>query len=975
MVGIVSAAKQNGRFRPVKVGAGGYVTGLSQANDGTLVCRTDTAGAFIFDRGPRLWKQLINPTSFPAATATDRGNGVVEICVAPSNSNYIYLHFQGDIWLSRNKGLTFTATGLNFQTRTAGAGEANAEDASRFMGQKMAVDPNNPDILYTGTPNPYDSLAFDAQTANFTVGQTLTGSTSGATATIISVVDSGTTGTITMTTLTGTFVDNELITDPLGGSATANGGIANKSGIWRTFNAGATWERIYESVIPSCKTKGTNTNATFYPAHPGMMFDANSGTTNGRTNVIFVPTYGVGAYLSEDAGATWTSLASGGPKRISNADIASDGIYYCANVKPTARSVSTASWVGGVVTFTASQVMNIVPGEEFVVTGVTPSGYNGTYIATSGSSSTIVAPLVSNPGSFSSGVGSLITPSVSFAKYEIGSGWADISSGQAMGLADAANAVACDPQDATRIVLLSNGGELQVNSNRGASGSYSITLVDSILSPDIPWLAWTREAYMSVSDIIFDALDSTKLWVGSGIGVARTTISPTPASAVWTFDCMGIENITSNSVICPPNGKPLLAGWDRSTFQCIHPETYATKHSPNNTVAIRMAWDIDYASSDPTFVAYSCYWGTERTTFGYYSTQGGAEDTWTVFAGYPSSSDNRPIHNGSSLILRQGGCIAVSTPDNMIIATSNHSLPHYTLDGGDTWTQILIDGAPKNATISAAVWSDPADTITFTTNETHGIPVGASITVAAVTPSGYNGTYTTLAGTTGTTIVVTKTSDPTSYSSGGTVTPAETGFGFAYYVSSKTVAADRVAANTFYLYNYAVDKCFKSSDGGVTWNAGGATLDTAAGSNSYKLMSVPDNEGHLFISGGSVGVPGDSNPGNTIFQRSTDGGLTWTRIGPSSGDGQIREVLALGFGAAKPGESYPAIYFCGWLQVSGAYQFGIWRSYDNTTSWERLIEWPLPSLSHCKSIDGSKEKYGEIYLAMSGHGYAYRTGD
>lgn len=68
-------------------------------------------------------------------------------------------------------------------------------------------------------------LNFDNQTGNFTVGQVVTGATSGATFTIRAITDNGTTGIITpvRSTIVGTFQDNEIITDPMGGSATANG--------------------------------------------------------------------------------------------------------------------------------------------------------------------------------------------------------------------------------------------------------------------------------------------------------------------------------------------------------------------------------------------------------------------------------------------------------------------------------------------------------------------------------------------------------------------------------------------------------------------------------------------------------------------------------------------------------------------------------------------------------------------------------
>lgn len=69
-------------------------------------------------------------------------------------------------------------------------------------------------------------LSFDNQTSNFTLGQTVTGGTSGATGLIMAQTDAGTTGTLTLRELTGTFQDNETITDGGGGSAQVNGVIA-----------------------------------------------------------------------------------------------------------------------------------------------------------------------------------------------------------------------------------------------------------------------------------------------------------------------------------------------------------------------------------------------------------------------------------------------------------------------------------------------------------------------------------------------------------------------------------------------------------------------------------------------------------------------------------------------------------------------------------------------------------------------------
>lgn len=66
-------------------------------------------------------------------------------------------------------------------------------------------------------------LPFTAQSANFTAGKTLTGGSSGAKAIILTNTDGGTTGTLRLVGVRGTFTNGETITDDNGtpGSATA----------------------------------------------------------------------------------------------------------------------------------------------------------------------------------------------------------------------------------------------------------------------------------------------------------------------------------------------------------------------------------------------------------------------------------------------------------------------------------------------------------------------------------------------------------------------------------------------------------------------------------------------------------------------------------------------------------------------------------------------------------------------------------
>ncbi|MAN77773.1 MAG: hypothetical protein CML24_11420 [Rhizobiales bacterium] len=77
------------------------------------------------------------------------------------------------------------------------------------------------ETIYRVIAQETDAVYFYNQTAAFTVGQTLTGGTSGATATIDKIDDRGTWGLLYLSNLTGAYVVDETITDGAGGSADA----------------------------------------------------------------------------------------------------------------------------------------------------------------------------------------------------------------------------------------------------------------------------------------------------------------------------------------------------------------------------------------------------------------------------------------------------------------------------------------------------------------------------------------------------------------------------------------------------------------------------------------------------------------------------------------------------------------------------------------------------------------------------------
>ena len=69
----------------------------------------------------------------------------------------------------------------------------------------------------------HGTLDFDGQSSNFTNGQTVTGGTSGATATLLTHTDAGASGTLTLADIVGAFENNEALTDEGSGDGSVDG--------------------------------------------------------------------------------------------------------------------------------------------------------------------------------------------------------------------------------------------------------------------------------------------------------------------------------------------------------------------------------------------------------------------------------------------------------------------------------------------------------------------------------------------------------------------------------------------------------------------------------------------------------------------------------------------------------------------------------------------------------------------------------
>ncbi len=138
-----------GTWSNVKIGGGGFVTSIIScpAEQNLFYARTDVGGAYRWEESSKSWTPIMDWVS-PAQRALF---GVESIAIDPSAPNKLYISaglsgygWSGSSFLrSEDYGETFEVFPMDIYIHGNGMG--------RQTGEKIAVDPNNGDIIYLGT--------------------------------------------------------------------------------------------------------------------------------------------------------------------------------------------------------------------------------------------------------------------------------------------------------------------------------------------------------------------------------------------------------------------------------------------------------------------------------------------------------------------------------------------------------------------------------------------------------------------------------------------------------------------------------------------------------------------------------------------------------------------------------------------------------------------------------------------------------
>lgn len=140
----------NYAWKPLKTGGGGFITGLviHPTAPGIMYARSDVGGAYRWNAQTQSWQQMLLGNNVPGPVINDYG--VESIALSAKASNIVYMAVGNDVTTSSGRILKSTNYGKSwtdsgYRWPIAGNGD------DRQGGERLAVDPNNNNVVYFGS--------------------------------------------------------------------------------------------------------------------------------------------------------------------------------------------------------------------------------------------------------------------------------------------------------------------------------------------------------------------------------------------------------------------------------------------------------------------------------------------------------------------------------------------------------------------------------------------------------------------------------------------------------------------------------------------------------------------------------------------------------------------------------------------------------------------------------------------------------
>lgn len=1012
-------------WRTAEIGGGGFVTGVvfHPTEPGLVYARTDVGGAYRLDTVTNRWIPLNDDIG--GLNNEFQHLGVLSIGVDPSDANRLYIatgqyggvetwKLPSRIYRSTNRGATwigYTTPGF----KMAGNGEG------RGTGERFAVNPTNGATILLGTSDQgvwrstdygvtWAKTSFTPTSTNFLLyapavapgpgparrvyaaANTLTGQSfwfsddNGTTWSEVANHPGKTVGH-EMMPLQGSF-DAAGVFYSTWGDATGPANYATDYGVWKMSADGSTWT----AILPP-------TGQGFFA---GISADPRVA---GHVVVSTLQRWWPGdeVYRSTDGGVTWTAALRTGTRSVGNSPWSSSaGPHWMTDIDIDPFNSNRAIFNTGFGLFQTTTLASSGTARiwTFFNDGLEESVPLGLHSPTAG------PPLVSVIGDYTgfrhdnlnrSPRRGMLNPGSGSTSYISGADLAPSkmirqNSGSTLYSQDAGASWASFPTSPAptingqyRVILSADGQRLlwtppnspaYVSANNGAtwtisSSSQSLTNTNgtatvSVLAgaagvPDVTNGTGGSARFNSPSAIALDSFG-----VSYVADTANHTIRKIAAGgAVTTFaggaGVSGSTNATGTAarfsspsgIAVDASGNVYVADTANHTIRKITSAGVVTTLAggvgvPGSTDATGTAARFNAPSGlavDSSNNVFVC--DTANHTIRKITSAG----VVTTVAGSPGLSGVTNA-NGTSARFNSPQGITLDLAGNLYVADSGNNAIRKIASNGDVTTFAGLPGTSgtTDATGTAARFNTPKGITLDSAGVIHVADTGNHV-IRKITSAGVVTTVAGLAGTSGTANGAGTTARFNAPA--GIITSPD---GINVYVAdtaNHTIRrntiyntlvplVDRVDPLRFYLWDNTAKRLLTSTDGGVTFS----TIATGVNSAFALFRTVPGNNGHIWARAGSSGL-----------YRSTNFGATFTKLSA------VAEVYQFDFGAAKPGNTHPAVFIWGKIGTT----VGFFRSDDIGVTWTRIND-NLRNFGYINDLAGDARTYGRVYLGTSGRG-------
>ncbi len=899
----------------VPLGGGGYVTGLvSNSNGSAIYCRSDVGGAFRWipaaDGVNGSWISITDamvPYNTPGAAGLVNVDG---IGVDPSSLNTVYIGAGSSgsglrgIFCSTDQGATWTQ--INATIRMSGNG------SYRTRGERLAVDPNNPNIVWYGS-------ILDGLQKGVKSGGVWTWTQIPAASVPFGLANAGV-----------TFVT----CDKNGASTIVYAGVQDASvgGVYKSADGGATWSKVAGTPLLAPHRAQITSNGTLYvtggtdgtaklvrggslallsslPAatnYHGVAVDPNDAAGN---TVYVSQSSGSPIWRSIDGGTTWAkqdTIFNEGPVTLFNH----------RRTEPDGTPSATGYWFGN----TSSLLVNPAHSNEL---------WLGDFFGVSRTSD--VADLGTNPGAWW----------YTLQKNQEETVVLDIKTAPSgaklmTGIADVGGFRYLD----TTARPNGTGGN-----SMGNPGGGNVTGLDfSESNPSVWARGWVNSSGSTGSGAV--SSDGGASWLRFGqIAKKNVTNSTTAGTEAWDVSvylakqkAKGVNTVTF--VVASDN----TADYSQNRVNFDSREATDTTARPklviNGSTTLTATADTMVNGGSTT----TNYGNATTLSVGYYF--GNAVNSRWCYFKFDLSSVSA-ISSASFQLHRQVATNTTVFPVGVYACLNT------------TW--IEGDGGTDNLPAGEMTWTNKPAALSNTGGPQEGPNYydgptalsGGRLAVSATDPNAM--------------VWMPINASPRFSNDRGVSWTASTGApasqiagiytnGNSTSTSGQPLAADRGNGN-FYIGKFGGGShvIYRSADGGATWTQVGSVSN----GNSYnmrtpQLVAAPVSP--ACPTGGDVWLCDDGtyNGNGGGLWRSTNSAASWSAI---AGIGKVTNVS---FGKASSGSGY-TVFINGFK--SGV--AGIYRSDDYGATWVQL---PNPTIEPVSIVAGDRQNYGQVFIGTGGRG-------